>query len=79
MIPVPWGIASFNAFILSAVLPKPPLTPDQVTSLKTDTIVSPGAPTLADLGIDATPLDTILPLYLDKYRPGGRFAEKKRA
>ena len=79
MITVPWGLASFNAMIISAILPNPPLTPDQVTSLKTNAIVSPSAATLADLGITATPLDTILPLYLDKFRPGGRFAEKKRA
>ena len=47
MITVPWGLASFNAMIVSAILPNPPLTPDQVTSLKTDAIVSPSAPTLA--------------------------------
>jgi NADH dehydrogenase len=79
LISVPWGLASLDARILAAVLPDPPLTPDQVTSLKTDTIVSPDALTLADLGIDPTPLDTVLPTYLDRFRPGGRFAEKKRA
>jgi NADH dehydrogenase len=79
MVTVPWGLASIDAAILSAVLPNPPLTPDQVISLKTDTVVSPGALTLADLGIEPTPLDIVLPTYLDRFRPGGRFAERKRA
>ena len=50
----------------------PPLTRDQVRLLKRDNVVTPGALTFADLGIQAEGLDAILPTYLDRYRPGGR-------
>ncbi len=78
LVTIPWSIARVKAAVLS-VVPHPPLTNDQITGLKTDAIVQSGAYTLADLGIQAVTLDAILPTYLDRYRPGGRFAEKKRA
>ncbi len=74
LVALPWGLAKFVAS-----LPLVPLTADQVTSLKTDNVVHGGALTLADLGVQPTALDAILPSYLDKYRSGGRFADKKRA
>ena len=74
LVTLPWGLAK-----IVATLPLVPLTPDQVTSLKTDNVVPAGALTLADLGVQPTALDAILPSYLDKYRSGGRFADKKRA
>lgn len=64
---------------LFAALPNPPLTNDQITSLKTDNIVATEALTLADLDVTATAVDAVLPDYLDHYRSGGRFADKKRA
>ena len=64
---------------LMGMLPSPLLTADQVESLKTDTTVSNDALTLKDLGIMPTGLDVILPTYLSRYRPGGRFGDKKRA
>jgi NADH dehydrogenase len=60
-------------------LPNPPLTRDQVESLKTDSIVSPSAPGLAHLGVTPTAMELILPHYLKTYRPGGRFADIKAA
>lgn len=78
LVNLPWGIARVQAALCS-VLPKPPLTNDQITGLKTDNVVHAGAYTLSDLGIQPVALDAILPSYLDRYRPGGRFAEKKRA
>ncbi len=78
LITMPWVLARIKAAFLG-MLPVPPLTNDQVTSLQTDSVVGAGALTLSDLGITPTAADTILPSYLDRYRPGGRFAEKKRA
>lgn len=78
LITLPWGVAKMQGYILS-ILPKPPLTADQVESLKTDNVVSQGAKGLADLGVTATAADVILPTYLARYRPGGRFGDKKRA
>lgn len=78
LISVPWGLAKVQGFILG-LLPGPLLTADQVESLKMDSIVSPQAKGLADLGVTATTMDVVLPSYLARYRPGGRFGDKKRA
>ncbi len=78
LVSLPWGIASLQGKIMS-VLPKPPLTDDQVETLKADSIVTGNHPTMADLGVVATGMDAILPTYLNRYRPGGRFGDKKRA
>jgi hypothetical protein len=42
--------------------------------LESDNVVGKKAKGLADLGIEATPVDTILPGYLSRFRPGGKFA-----
>lgn len=53
------------------------LTRDQVTSLRSDNVVSTGAKTLADLGIVATPMEAVIPEYLWRYRPSGQYAAIK--
>lgn len=78
LVSLPWGVAKLQGCVMG-ILPKPPLTADQVESLKTDNVVSVDAKTLADLGVMPTGLDLILPTYLDRFRPGGRFGDKKRA
>ncbi len=78
LVSVPWPVARIQGCVLG-LLPKPLLTADQVLSLKTDNTVSRAAMGFKDLGIEPTPLDTILPTYLNRYRPGGRFGDKKRA
>jgi uncharacterized protein YbjT (DUF2867 family) len=78
LVSVSWGLAAFEAKLLG-LLPKPPLTSDQVTQLKIDNVVGAGARTLADLGIQPTPAELILPSYLDRYRPGGRFGNSQAA
>jgi uncharacterized protein YbjT (DUF2867 family) len=75
LISLPWGVAKLQASFLS-LLPDPPLTRDQVETLKTDSIVSPGAMTLDDLGVTPTGMSLILPGYLDHYRKGGAFAAR---
>lgn len=50
-------------------LPRPPLTPDQVRMLKKDNIVYGHAKTFKDLGITPTSLDSILPTYLERFKP----------
>src|ERR1700756_1659904 len=69
-IDLPFGVAGLQARLMS-ILPNPPLTQDQVELLKRDNIVSPGALTLSSLGITPTPVETILPTYLDRFRQGG--------
>jgi len=78
LVSVPFSMAKIQGCLLG-LLPKPLLTADQVESLKTDSIVTPSARTLADLGVTPTSLDIVLPTYLARFRPGGRFGDKKRA
>ena len=52
----------------------PPITGDQVQMLKTDNIVSPGAKTLADLGVtNLETVESVVPTYLWRHRPHGQF------
>ncbi len=78
LVDVPFAIAKVQGAVLG-ILPGKMLTADQVESLKTDTIVHQGMPNLSDLGLSPTALDAVLPSYLWRFRPGGRFADKKAA
>jgi NADH dehydrogenase len=78
LVPVPFPIATAQAYAMS-ILPKPPLTVDQVEMLKRDNIVSSGALTLATLGIDPVAVETILPTYLDRFRKGGWYQRSRAA
>lgn len=78
LIPVPWALAKAQGFVFEN-LPGRILTRDQVETLKTDNILHPGERRLEDLGIEPTLAELILPGYLDKYRPGGRFADTHHA
>ena len=64
----PEAVAKLEAWFLE-MWPKPLLTRDQVTLLERDNVVSEGALTLEDLGVDPTPAETILPTYLRRFRP----------
>ncbi len=73
LISVPFPIARLEARFLE-VLPVPPLTVDQVRLLERDNIVAQGVPGLPELGIKPTPVEAVIPSYLDRFRPGGRFS-----
>ena len=72
LVPVPFFLATLKAFFLQ-FLPGTLLTPDQVTLLKSDNVVSPDALTLADLGIVPDSLEAIVPSYLWRFRPKGQY------
>ncbi|WP_119460865.1 complex I NDUFA9 subunit family protein [Rhodospirillaceae bacterium SYSU D60014] len=72
LLPLPFSLASLQGAVLQH-LPNPPLTRDQVELLKQDNVVSGTTPTLADLGIQPTAVEVILPTYLDRFRRGGRY------
>lgn len=55
------------------------LTRDQVKNLKIDNVVSEGAKTFADLGIDPTSMASVLPDYLWCYRPSGQYSAIKES
>ena len=75
-IDLPFGIASVQARVLS-LLPKPPVTPDQVEMLKRDNVVATGALDLRTLGIEPTPVEAIIPTYLDRFRRGGWYGRRR--
>ncbi len=70
------GIMGTTFDILSAItggLIKGPVTKDQVRSLKSDSIVTEGAKSFADLGITPTSMEAVLPSYLWRFRPSGQY------
>lgn len=75
LLPLPFGLARVMA-LPAELLPTPPLTRDQVELLKRDNVVAADAEGLAAFGIRPHSLEVILPTYLDRYRPGGRFTER---
>ena len=77
LVSLPYFVASIQAMFLQ-FMPKPMLTPDQVTLLKSDNVVS--APdTLASLGIDPTSIEAEVPTYLWRFRPKGQYDDTVRA
>lgn len=77
-VPLPFFLAKISAFFMG-LLPRPPLTPDQVKSLKTHSIVTAGRPGFRELGLRPVSMGSVLPGYLSQYRPGGRFSACKAA
>ncbi|MGR3461214.1 MAG: complex I NDUFA9 subunit family protein [Roseovarius sp.] len=76
---IPFGIASVMAAVMEFVetvslgLVPPQITRDQVRSLKADNVVSVGARTFADLGIEPVAPEAVLPGYLWRFRPAGQY------
>lgn len=63
-----------------AALPGTPMSRDQWTLLKAGNTVAPGALGLADMGIEAKPLELFLDKWMLRYRKHGRFgAANERA
>ena len=76
LFPIPFPIAEVMGAVaqLIAITPyAPPITRDQVELLKSDNVASGAG--LAELGVQPTVLEAVLPTYLWKYRRGGQFAE----
>jgi NADH dehydrogenase len=71
---IPFFFARIQAWFLQ-ILPNPLLTVDQVRLLEHDNVVSDGAKTLADLGIDATAAEGVVESYLYAYRPQGQYTQ----
>ncbi len=67
LMPLPMPVARLQARVLQ-LLPDPPLTPDQLKLLGKDNVVSGDLPGLAELGIQAQAIETIVPKILAGYR-----------
>lgn len=75
--PLPFsaGKAVGTVFQWGAGLVPPMVTADQVELLRADNVVSGTKPGLAELGVQPTAAEPLLPTYLYRYRKGGQFAE----
>lgn len=74
LITLPWGLAAFKGAILQH-LPGKLLTTDQVKLLRADNVATRTNPTQAQLGVTPTAIETILPTYMDRFKPRGRFSK----
>ena len=72
LINIPFSLAKFQSYFLQ-IFQNPLITPDQVEMLKYNNIVSGNYPTLSDLGISGTPIQSVLPKYIYRFREGGQF------
>jgi len=86
VVSMPFWLMRIVAFVfdmLNAVtlglIPNMVITRDQLASLTVDNIVSPGAKGFADLGIEPTAMEAVLPEYLWRYRPSGQYAAIKES
>ncbi len=80
LVPVPFWLAKLQGAFLQW-LPKPPLTVDQVRLLQTDNVVSDAATkagrTLEGLSIEPVAVASVVPDYLEQFRPRGQFSVYK--
>jgi NADH dehydrogenase len=77
LVPLPFWLAKLQGAILQ-LLPKPLLTVDQVRMLQTDNVVSADAirtgRTVEGLGVEPVAIASIVPDYLERFRPRGQFS-----
>jgi NADH dehydrogenase len=80
LLPLPFGLAKFQAMFLKFAPGALKLTPDQVELLRVDNVVSDTAKaaglTLQGLGITPDSLEAIAPQYLWRFRAAGQFQRK---
>ncbi|GHC50122.1 complex I NDUFA9 subunit family protein [Neogemmobacter tilapiae] len=73
------GGLDFVQFVTGGLIKNSILTGDQVKNLRHDNIVAPDAKGFADLGIQPTAMEAILPEYLWRYRPSGQYLAIKES
>ncbi len=80
LVPLPFWLAKLQAAFLQW-LPAPPLTVDQVRLLERDNVVSDAAikdgRTLQGIGIEPLAIASVVPDYLEQFRPRGQFSVYK--
>ncbi len=67
LLPLTFGMAKLQAALMSW-MPKPPLTRDQVLMMARDNVLSGSFPGFAELGIEPTTVEAIVPTYLNRFR-----------
>ena len=85
VLPLPFWVGGIMARVTGALsyltggLAPQPVTTDQLKSLRSDNVVGDGAKGFADLGIQPTPLEAVLPSYLWQFRPSGQYEALKES
>ncbi|NOX73877.1 MAG: complex I NDUFA9 subunit family protein [Alphaproteobacteria bacterium] len=86
LVNIPFWMARINAWFLDigskmtvGLFPNKILTRDQVKLLAHDNVVSDDALKLSDLGIEPTPMESILESYLYCHRPSGQYTAIKES
>ncbi|WP_299949999.1 complex I NDUFA9 subunit family protein [uncultured Ruegeria sp.] len=69
------GVLDIAKFVSFQLFPNHILTRDQVKNLRRDNVVTEDAKGFADLGIEPSTLESVLPEYLWKFRPSGQYDE----
>jgi len=83
LLPIPAWMLELGA-MLTGWLPFAPITLDQARLLRKDNIVKAGPDsasvgTLADLCVQPTPVEAVVPGYLYSFRPTGQFEQPRGA
>ena len=68
LLKLPFWMADIMGTFAGLVPGRPPLTRDQAKLLRIDNLPAPGMPGFAELGIEPTAPEVILPTYLNRYR-----------
>ena len=80
LVSLPFGLANLQALLLQFAPGALKLTPDQVTLLRADNVVSDAAKadglTLEGMGIAPDSMEAIVPQYLWRFRAAGQFQKK---
>lgn len=85
VLPLPFWVGAIMARVTGALsmitggLAPQPVTSDQLISLREDNVVSDEAMGFAELGIQPTPLEAVLPSYLWQFRPSGQYEALKES
>lgn len=85
VLPMPFWVGGVVASITGALsyvtggLAPQPVTSDQLKELGRDNVVSEGAKSFADLGIQPTSMEAVLPSYLWQFRPSGQYEALKES
>ena len=85
IINLPFWMANIMAAVMEFIqtislgLVPPQITRDQVRSLKVDNVVADDAKGFADLEIEPTSLEAVLPDYLWRFRPAGQYEAIKES
>jgi uncharacterized protein YbjT (DUF2867 family) len=73
VIPLPMAIGRLQALMMRLMPGEPMMSDDNLDSMQTPNVATPGAPGLSALGIEPSALEAIMPMYLGAGQADARF------